>query len=193
MNIKRTIISISAKLAILAATTFTIQAAPAPLIVSGSFTFVPDAVSGSDYTVTVVNNSGVSGPSFDSFWFGWTFSGDFLPSDPTAEAGPAGWSATVAPENGKFSIQFVGGTAIAPGSAGIFTFTSADSPTVLTGTDTSPSGPTANSFAFTGGLFSSPDENFVVTEAPEPSSLGLLALGISFAILSWRRRFFRGA
>jgi hypothetical protein len=195
MNTKRTILSASALLAILSATAITAQAANGTISASGTFTFANDPVSGFDYTVTVLNSAS-STASIGSFWFGWTFSGDFLPSDPTAEAGPTGWTATVAPENSKFSIQYVlsTGTAIAPGGSGIFTFTSADSPTVLTGTDSSPSGPTASSFVFNAGLFSSPSEQITITEAPEPSSLGLIALGgLGFAGLGWRKKFFRNA
>jgi hypothetical protein len=144
-----------------------------------------------------VLNSASSTASISTFWLGWTFSGDFLPSDPTSLAGPTGWTGSVVAESGKFSAQYLlgSGSAIAPGGSGIFTFTSADSPSVMSGNQTTaPLGPTASSFVFNGGAFSTPSDGFTVTEAPEPSSLGLIALGgLGFAALGWRKKFFHNA
>jgi hypothetical protein len=94
-----------------------------------------------DYTITL-QNTGTN--ALNSLWYGWTTSGDNLPSDPSNAANSLGWANTLSGN----SIKWVNssGTALAPGASATFTFVSASSPSAITA---SPSG---ESVAYVGGI-----------------------------------------
>src|SRR5208282_1329067 len=94
-----------------------------------------------DYTMTL-QNTGTN--ALNSLWYGWTTSGDNLPSDPTSAGNSLGWANDVSGN----SIQWINssGTALAPGASATFTFVSGDSPSAITA---SPSG---ESVGYVGGI-----------------------------------------
>ena len=144
------------------------------------------AVSGGyDYTI-LLKDTGTT--SLNSFWYGWTTSGNNLPSDPSGAGNNLGWGNTL---DGT-SIMWVNssGTVLTPGNTGTFTFFSASTPAAIT---TPPAG---ESVAYVNGIdFSqgSPGDSTAafsptLVATPEPSPLALLAVG-SLALLApgWRR------
>jgi hypothetical protein len=94
-----------------------------------------------DYTITLKNTGS---QALNSFWYGWTTSGNNLPSDPSSAANSLGWGNAV---DGN-SIEWVNstGTALAPGASATFTFASSFPPSVITA---SPSG---ESVAYVGAI-----------------------------------------
>jgi hypothetical protein len=94
-----------------------------------------------DYTITL-QNTGTN--ALNSFWYGWTTSGDNLASDPTTAANSLGWGNEVSGN----SIKWVNstGTALAAGASATFTFVSSSSPSAITA---SPSG---KSVAYVGAI-----------------------------------------
>jgi hypothetical protein len=171
----------------------TIWAGPALAALSATATIssTPDG-SNFDYTVSVTDNGTTD---IGTFWFAWTPPGDpteydFLPTPPSAEAGPSGWTAPLVTAFPGTSIEYhnVSGSPISPGQTGTFTFTSSDSPTTLQGKQFG-TFPITESFIYEGapevGSFSQVNPVFVV---PEPSSAALLALaGCSIAARRRRR------
>jgi hypothetical protein len=95
-----------------------------------------------NYTITLQNTGTLA---LNSFWYGWTITGNNLPSDPSSPANSLGWGNRVFNNN---SIEWVNntGTALAPGASATFTFISTSSPTAIT---TPPSG---ESVAYVGGI-----------------------------------------
>ena len=85
-----------------------------------------------DYTITLKNTGSVA---VNSFWYGWTTSGNNLASDPSNPANSLGWANDL---DGN-SIKWVNssGTALAPGAMATFTFVSSSAPSAIT---KSPSG-----------------------------------------------------
>jgi hypothetical protein len=143
------------------------------------------AVSGGfDYTI-VLQNTGTL--NLNSFWYGWTTSGNNLPSIPNTASNNLAWANNVSGN----SIKWVNstGTALAPGGFGTFSFFSSSSPAAMT---TSPAG---ESVAYVGGIDFSQgvagDSTGVfsptLVAAPEPSSMALLAAG-ALGVLAMRRR-----
>ncbi len=94
-----------------------------------------------DYTITLQNTGSMA---LNSFWYAWTTSGDYLPSDPTSPANSVGWVNVLSAN----SIMWVNnsGTSLAPGASATFTFVSSSSPSAIT---KSPSG---ESVAYVGGI-----------------------------------------
>jgi hypothetical protein len=94
-----------------------------------------------DYTITL-QNTGTN--ALNSFWYGWTTSGNNLPSDPSNAANSLGWGNDL---DGN-SIKWVNssGTALAPGASATFTFVSSSAPSAIT---KSPSG---ESVAYVGAI-----------------------------------------
>lgn len=143
----------------------------------GATATISDVAAGGnfDYTITLQNTGTLS---LNSFWYGWTTSGNNLPSFPTTPGNTLGWANNLSGN----SIEWVNGsgTALAPGQSGTFTFVSTSSPTAIT---TPPSG---ESVAYVGGIdfsqglagHSTSVFSPTLVAAPEPSSLGLLTVGL---------------
>ncbi|MGA2246598.1 MAG: hypothetical protein ABSH48_16525 [Verrucomicrobiota bacterium] len=143
------------------------------------------ASGGYDYTITLQDTGSTV---LNSFWYGWTTSGNNLPptSNPSDLGNNLSWGQSVFGGN---SIQWVNstGTALAPGASGTFTFFSTTTPSAIT---TLPSG---ESVAYVHGIdFSqgSPGDStsvFTPTTVPEPTTWALLACG-SLGLLAFGRR-----
>jgi len=150
---------------------------------TGSLSGVP-AGGGFNYTLTLTNTGGTV---LNSFWYGWTLSGNNLPSFPTSPGNSLGW-ANVLSGN---SIEWINstGTALAPGQSGVFTFVSTSTPVQIT---TPPAG---ESVAYVNGIdFSQnlPGDSTPVFSptlvVPEPSSFALLIAGsLGLLATGWRK------
>jgi hypothetical protein len=116
------------------------------------------AGSSNDYTITLQNTGSIA---LNSFWYGWTTSGDNLPSDPSSAGNSLGWGNKLSGN----SIQWVNssGTALAPSASATFTFVSSSSPSAITA---SPSG---ESVAYVGGIDFSEDAAGDSTPAFSPT------------------------
>ena len=137
-----------------------------------------------DYTLTLFNTGATD---LSSFWYGWTDSGNNLPSDPSSAGNSLGW----ANDLDANSIMWEGSssTTLAPGDSGKFTFVSSSSPTAIT---TPPSG---ESVAYVNGIdFSqgSPGDStgaFSPTlVVPEPSPVALVAAGLAIMAFAFQSR-----
>ena len=140
---------------------------------------------GFDYTILLTDTG--SG-NLNSFWYGWTTSGNNLPSIPSGPTNSLGWGNSVV----NNSIEWVNssGTALTPGNSGTFFFFSTSAPTAMTN---SPSG---RSVAYVNGIelnqgvagHSTPVFSPTLVPAPEPSSVALLAVGALGLLASgWRK------
>jgi hypothetical protein len=108
-----------------------------------------------DYTVTLQNTGSVA---LNGFWYGWTDSGNNLPSIPSGAGNSLGWGNDVSGNSimwnntySYYGYTYYYGTALAPGASATFTFASSSSPSEITA---SPSG---ESVAYVGGIDSSED------------------------------------
>jgi hypothetical protein len=141
-----------------------------------------------DYTITLLNTGS---DSLNSFWYGWTTSGNNLPTgseEPTTAGNSLGWANDL--DNNSIKWINSSGTALAPDDSGTFTFASTATPTTIT---TSPSG---ESVAYVNGITftqnnpgdSTPVFSPTLVAAPEPSSVGLFIVG-SLGLLAsgWRK------
>jgi hypothetical protein len=136
-----------------------------------------------------LNNTGPE--SIESLWFGWTV-GNFNVANPSSPGNLQGWSSSVVGD----SIQYGGtsGSAIATGHSGTFTFDSTATPSQIAGMngwDSVLYGVNASQFAIENTTADSLEfiPNLVAT--PEPSTIGLLAVG-SLGFLGTVRRKIRG-
>jgi hypothetical protein len=157
----------------------------------GAFATISDVAAGGgvfDYTITLTN-PGSDTFNLNSFWYGWTTSGNNLPSNPSNAGNSLGW-ANILSAN---SIKWVNssGTALAPGQSGTFTFDSTTTPSAIT---TLPSG---KSVAYVNGITftqNNPGDSTAVfsptlVAAPEPSSVGLFFVGsLGLLAAGWRKR-----
>ena len=146
-----------------------------------------------NYSMVVSNASSASSP-IGSFWFGWIPGENYLLNQLSSVGLPTGWSDNPQGGPGAYSMQFTALSSadyIAPGSSETFTFTSADSPTVLA-SDTvnySDDNPLTTTVAYPAGLFSSGGDTFsFAVSVPEPSTWALAALGGLFLATVARRR-----
>jgi hypothetical protein len=140
-----------------------------------------------DYTITLQNTGTLN---LNSFWYGWTISGNNLPSNPSSAANSLGW-ANVLDFN---SIQWQNTTsssALAPGQSATFTFVSTSTLSAIT---TPPSGEsvayTSDSIQFNQGIAgqSTPVFSPTIASVPEPSTLSIMAMGLAILAHSFRRR-----
>jgi hypothetical protein len=143
---------------------------------------------GFDYTILFENTGSTD---FNSFWYGWTASGNNLPSNPSNAGNSLGWDNIL---SGTSIIwQNNTGTALTPGQTGSFTFFSTATPAAIT---TPPSG---GSVAYVGGVDfsqdvpgdSTPPFSPTLVTTPEPSTVALLAVGSLGLLASGRRRLHR--
>jgi hypothetical protein len=180
----------------LAASTSSSQAQSATATISD----VPAAGGDFDYTLTL-KNTGTQ--SLNSFWYGWTTSGNNLPSDPVSAANSLGWASSIAGnsiqwENSSYNYYgytYYYGTSLAAGQSATFTFVSASTLSAIT---QSPSG---ESVAYVGGIDGSQgvtgDSTAVfsptLVAVPESTSMGLIAAGslilaVGFELLRGRNK-----
>jgi hypothetical protein len=159
---------------------FTVAAGLAATITSGRAQGAVATISGVqvggvfDYTI-ILQNTG-SG-NLNSFWYGWTASGNNLPTPPSSPLNSLGWGNTLFGN----SIMWVSssGSALAPGQFGTFTFVSSSTPAQIT---TAPAG---GSVVYVNGITftqnnpgdSSPVFSPTLVTAPEPSTLALWTTG----------------
>ena len=147
------------------------------------------AVSGGyDYTI-VLTDTGTY--NLNSFWYGWTSTGNNLAVIPSSAGNTLGWGNMVQSFTPS-SIEWVNstGTALTPGHSGSFTFFSTTTPTAIT---TAPSGGSVayvNGIDFSQGVAGDSTGAFspTLTTVPEPSSVALLAAGsLGLLVTGWRR------
>ena len=136
------------------------------------------------YSLTL-NDLGTT--TIGTFWFSWIPGANFMPVSPTNISSPAGWSAIVTHGGAGdgFAIQWTTSSAALDLTAGQslsgFGFDSTATPAQMAG-NFSPGIPVETSFVYSGGPFSDAGFRFVATNAPttgvpEPSTLGLTAIG----------------
>ena len=184
MNMRNVQISIRFALALAAGlAAFSVQATGT---ISASAT-LSDVQAGSvyDYTLTLQNTGTIP---IQSLWYGWTTSGNNLPSSPTSAGNSLGWVNTLS----GASIKYVGnaGNALAPNNSATFTFVSSSTPAQMI------AGSAGQSVAYAGGIDftqNSPGDSSAVfapalTAVPEPSTLSLLAIGLAgWSAAGWRK------
>ena len=139
-----------------------------------------------DYTITLQNTGSAN---LNSFWYGWTLSGNNLPSVPSSPANSLGWANIVSGN----SIEWENTTSapsLTPGNSATFTFASTSTLAAMT---TAPAGEsvafTSDTIQFNQGVAgqSTPVFSPTVAPVPEPS---VAVLGIASLILAgsfkWR-------
>jgi hypothetical protein len=129
-----------------------------------------------DYTLNLTDPAGSA--SAETFWFGWTFSGSFLTSEPSAIVSPSAWNSSITQGPG-YAIEWTTSTPLTAGHSLTFQFDSPDSPSVMAAND--------ESYAFGGAAFSTPEQEFAPQQVPEPSTFGLLATGLA-GVSAWLAR-----
>ncbi|HTB84997.1 MAG TPA: PEP-CTERM sorting domain-containing protein [Candidatus Sulfotelmatobacter sp.] len=138
------------------------------------------ASGGYDYTIQLLNTGN---EDINSFWYGWTFDGNNLPSNPSNAGNSLGWDNDL--DGTSIIWQNSSGTALAPNATASFTFFSTDTPTSIT---TDPSG---GSYAYNGNFVESGDSSpqfSPVLAVPEPSALALGTTGMAGWLLFLRRK-----
>ena len=160
------------------AVTAALAASTASSHAQGATATISDVAAGGgnfDYTITLKNTGSIS---LNALWYGWTITGNNLPSDPTSAANSLGWANDLSGNSIMWANS--SGTALAPGQSGTFTFVSTSSPSAIT---KSPSG---ESVAYVGVIDatqgkagdSTAEFSPTLVATPEPSTLGLLMGGL---------------
>jgi hypothetical protein len=140
-----------------------------------------------DYTITLFNTGTYD---LNGFWYGWTDSGNNLPSDPASLGNSLGWDNNPDGNSVMWENTYGYGTAIAPGQSGTFTFESSSSPTDMTTGGAGASVAYVSSIDFSQNYPGDSTDAFTpVLETPEPSSAALLAAGIGIMAFGLRSRF----
>ncbi len=132
-----------------------------------------------DYTITLQNTGATS---LDSFWYAWTQSGNNLTSAASSPGSSLGWVDTSLTGTKSISWEGNSGDSLAPGDSATFTF---DSTETLGAITTLPSGESVayvsgtgpSTFAQNEPGVASPVFSPTLSVVPEPSSLGLFAVG----------------
>ena len=127
-----------------------------------------------NYTI-VVKNTGTT--NIGTFWFSWLPGADYLPTRPSAAAGPAGWSASILQGVPGFSIEYVATSGpIGPGqTSNAFTFSTTDTPAVILGTSSPSGNKVTTTTIYSGGPFSDTGFVLVVTQGTTSSNAFKLA------------------
>jgi hypothetical protein len=153
------------------------------IFASATLTEVGTAGSEFEYSLTLDNTGTVP---INSLWYGWVQGSFDLPSVPTSIISLNGWSGVADGD----SIQFENGTgsAIPAGGFGTFTFETTSGPAAMTSgtTDGAPTGASVaygaangpSTFGENGNGSSGPIVP-TLTTVPEPSTLGLMATGLT--------------
>ena len=135
-----------------------------------------------DYTILFKNTGS---DNLNSFWYGWTTSGNNLPSNPSSAANSVGWANNL--DGNSIMWENSTGTALAPGQTATFTFVDSSTPSAIT------AGASGESVAYVGGIdFSqgvSGDSTGMfspVLVVPEPSSTALLGAGAVLMVFAVR-------
>lgn len=152
-------------------------------VVITTSTLSDTALGGGEYAYTLtVNNTGTE--AVDALWVGW-IPGHFYINSPTSTANLQGWNST--PELN--SIQYGGdsGDAIQPGHSGTFTFDSTTTPAQMAAGDDISWAYGVNTPSF-GSNLNADDQQFSPQAVPEPSTLGLIAIGSLGVPASLRRK-----
>ena len=127
-----------------------------------------------DYTVTLFD-SGTT--DLRSFWYGWTSSGNNLPSNPSSPGNSVGWANTL--DGNSIMWGNSSSTPLTPGQSATFTFVSSSSPTAMTTGGAGASVAYVNGIDFSQGVAGDSTGAFSPTlVVPEPSSAALLAVGV---------------
>jgi hypothetical protein len=152
---------------------------------------------GANFTYTItLNDDGTT--NIGTFWFGWTPGQDYMANKPISVVSPAGWTANITggTAGDGFAIQWVnnGSAALTPSKSLNFSFTSAETPTQLSGdSQFFAHPPEATAFVYSGVPFSDAGFQVLVSPAavPEPSSIllaGFAVGGLGLRVWNQRRR-----
>jgi hypothetical protein len=139
----------------------------------------------------IVKDTGTT--NLNTFWYAWIPPAgyyDFLPSTPTADTSPTGWTGYLEGNNDGIdnnSIEWISSSnPLTPGQSLTFGFTTPDNPATVTGNGDYYGFPIGYSYVYNitappGAQPSSSDPgallNVTVGTVPEPATCGLLALG----------------
>jgi Bacterial Ig-like domain (group 3)/Dockerin type I domain len=133
------------------------------LAASASFTSTPN---GANYNYTIsLNDTGTT--NVGTFWFAWIPGQDYMANNPISVVDPTGWthSITGGTTNDGYAIRWVAGSgsAITAGNSLTFNFTSAETPSEMSGNSqffNHP--PEGTSFVYIGAPFGDSGDQFVV-------------------------------
>jgi hypothetical protein len=125
---------------------------------------------GFNYTVTL-NDTGST--TIGTFWFSWVPGASYMTAIPSAIGFPTGWTDSIVPESGGYSIEWTAKTSAsyiqAGGSSSAFTFTSSETPAQLAANSTlAPTVPTTTAFVYSGPALASSSDQFVASVTLPP-------------------------